>query len=224
MSSFHQYAAREELPDARRIAARAKARVQELEKQLPRPTDQEIYWQLAEILGSFGYDEPVYSFLRRRSMPQYMPRPGELVFHERYKFGIRFSESVIRCNGNPTRLDVMVTICFGSNKPVNLILDPAYNALGCIHAEMVKKFDDVDPDVEEYEYSCEVNEVQTIPEGPNTRRFVNDESPRATIEKVRRIIEPRQNLEDWLMQGHIIDVKKKPTPSLGDNRFASLSE
>lgn len=243
MSGFHQYeaapevltkpqrdryeaavAAREELSYARRDVKEAKARVQELEKQLPRPTDQEIYWQLAEILGRIGDDEPVYSFLRRRSMPQYMPRSGELVFHERYKFGICFSESVIRCNGNPTRADVMVTICFESNKPVNLILDTAFNTLGSIHAEMVKKFDDVDPDVKEYEYSCEVNEVKAFPEGPNTRRFVNGESPGATIEKVKRIIEPRQLLHDWLLQGHIIEVRKKPTPPLGDNRFASLSE
>ena len=214
MSGFHQYeAAPEGLTKPQRDQIETAQR------------DQEIYWQLAEILGSFGYDEPVYSFLRRRSMPQYMPRPGELVFHERYKFGIRFSESVIRCNGNPTRLDVMVTICFGSNKPVNLILDPAYNALGSIHAEMVKKFDDVDPDVKEYEYSCEVNEVTAFPEGANLRRFVQDESPSATIEKVKRIIDPEKNhLEDWLLQGHIIEVKKKATPPLGDNRFASFSE
>ena len=204
MSGYHQYAQRDQIETV--------------------PSDEEIYWQLLERLGRFGHDEPVYSFLRRRSMPQYMPHPGALVFHERYKFGICFSESVIRCNGNPTRLDVMVTICFESNKPVNLILDPSFNTLGSIHAEMVKKFDDVDPDIKEYEYSCEVNEIKAFPEGPNTRRFVNDELPGATIEKVRRIIEPRLSLEDWLLQGHIIEVRKKPTPPLGDNRFASLSE
>lgn len=213
MSSFHQYEAAPE--------GLTKAHRDQIETAL---RDKKIYWQLADILGRIGDDEPVYSFLRRRSMPQYMPRSGELVFHERYKFGICFSESVIRCNGNPTRADVMVTICFESNKPVNLILDAAFNTLGSIHAEMVKKFDDVDPDVKEYEYSCEVNEVKAFPEGPNTRRFVNGESPGATIEKVKRIIEPRQLLHDWLLQGHIIEVRKKPTPPLGDNRFASLSE
>ena len=125
---------------------------------------------------------------------QYIPVRGEIPYRQCWKMGVNFAGSVLRCQHTPTNLDVMVTFCVEGKKPVNLSLDTGFNGLWLIHQRLIehhgedfgsftlesrfgREFPIFDPPMDEYEYSCEVDVVESFPAGNDSVRFVLDESP-----------------------------------------------
>lgn len=122
---------------------------------------------------------------------------GALPFFECWKTSVRYSGSVLKCQQTRTACDVMLTFCVEDHKrPVNLIIDSAFNGVGSMHAALVKHFAGaLDPDATRFEYSCLVRAVATS----------------GVVQEERRVLLPGA-YNDWLMHGHIIDVKgKKPS-------------
>jgi len=117
-----------------------------------------------------------------------------LPYFQRWKSSVDYSSSVLTCQPTtPTNCDVMLTICLEGEKPVNVIIDKAYNGVPSIHALMVKHFgeDELDPEVNKFEYSCLVAGSEAGPE-----------------KQERRVLTTSAYYVDWLMHGHIIDVRR----------------
>lgn len=119
---------------------------------------------------------------------------GALPYFECWKTSVRYSGSVLKCQQTRTACDVMLTFCVENHKrPVNLIIDSAFNGVGSMHAALAKHIA-LDPDVNRFEYSCLVRSVTAS----------------GDVQEERRVLSPSAH-NDWLMHGHIIDVKKKPS-------------
>lgn len=129
---------------------------------------------------------------------------GALPYFECWKTSVRHSGSVLKCQQTRTACDVMLTFCVEDHKrPVNLIVDSAFNGVGSMHAALVKYFAGaLNPDATQFEYSCLVRAVTTS----------------GAVQEERRVLSLDAH-NDWLMHGHIIDVaKKKPSKAQASNQ------
>ena len=148
------------------------------------------YTTLQQKFSRFTQEEDEFIFQRAETRSPSCV--GALPFFECWKSSVRYSGSVLKCQQTRTACDVMLTFCVEDyRRPVNLIIDSAFNGVGSMHAALAKHFA-LDPDANLFEYSCLVRAVGTS----------------GALQEERRVLLPGTH-NNWLMHGHIIDVAKK---------------
>jgi len=153
------------------------------------------YNTLQHRCSQFTEEEDEFIFQRAEtSTPSCV---GALPYFECWKTSRRWSGSVLKCQQRRTNCDVMLTFCVEDHQsPVNLIVDVAFNGVGSMHAALVKHYaGSLDPDADNFEYSCLVRSV----------------AANGTMVQERRVLSSGVYDHGWLMHGHIVDVAKKPT-------------
>ncbi len=131
---------------------------------------------------------------------QYYSSGGSVPFYRWQKGSSAFASTVLRCNVAVTGADCMITVCVPGRKPVNLIIDTAYNGARCIHAKLVQHFDEYYA-FDDVEYSCEVETIVAPIEEPPRHHYAEEAQP--AVRKERRVL---VGWLDWLMNGHVVDV------------------
>lgn len=158
---------------------------------------------LEQRYSRFTPDEEEFIFQAAKT--QTPTTVGAIPFFDCWKSSVRYSGSVLKCQQTRTSCDIMLTFCVEGHRPVNLIVDSAYNGVGSMHAALVKHFGDaLDPDADKFEYSCLVRAVAEVGEVGSAA------GSKPVIQEERRTLSPRE-YNDWLMHGHIIDVAEKPS-------------
>lgn len=147
--------------------------------------------------------------VEERSGLQHHGEKGQIPWTERWKMSKRFAGTVSCLNQAVTNSDIMVTLWPEGNAPINMIIDTCFNTLYPIHAKLCELLGEefgrvvvgesgkasFEPPLDAFEYSCEVNVVDEVEDG-------------VTFKRVKKTLDT--SWLDWLMNGHVIQVRKKP--------------
>lgn len=147
--------------------------------------------------------------VEERSGLQHHGERGQIPWTERWKMSKRFADTVSCLNHAVTNSDIIVTLWSEGNVPINMIIDTCFNTLYPIHVKLCELLGEefgrvvigesgkasFEPPLDAFEYSCEVTVVDEVEDG-------------VTFKRVEKLLDP--SWLDWLMNGHVIRVRKKP--------------
>lgn len=163
---------------------------------------------------------------------QYYPERGKIPFQIRNKRSAYFCDTILRMSNSVSDSDIMITICLENELPVNLILNTSADGIFSIHKKLIEYYGDTfgkmklsdgdivfDPPLSDYEYTCNINSIQKYKHTDELKcRLVKTSQPVIKKEK-RRLI---SGCEKWLLNGHIITLRRLWSKGLSRNRYAAL--
>lgn len=163
---------------------------------------------------------------------QYRPERGQIPFRVRNKWSAYFCDTILRISNSVSDSDIMITICLEDELPVNLILNTSADGIFSIHKKLIEYYGDTfgkmklshgdivfDPPLSDYEYTCNINSIQKCKHvGELNYRLVKTSRP--IIKKERRRL--LSGCEHWLLNGHIIALRRLWPKGLSTNRYAAL--